>query len=259
MPPGSKELEITRSPTGSVSRLGEASWRLEIPASTRRGYRVAQLDDHGDLFRRDFPWLPPLRLRLQARVSTQLIPGTWGFGLWNDPFNFLLAYNRLVPRLPTLPDAAWFFHASPHNYLSFRNDLPANGFLAATFASKKIPPAFLAFASPILALTLYQGTSQVVRKLIRRVVHQDATQLHTDVTEWHDYLMEWDHSQVMFTLDGKQIMQTTISPRGPLSLVIWVDNRYAALPPHGRLGYGVLPNPEAAWMEIREFSIQEKT
>ena len=52
-------------------------------------------------------------------------------------------------------------------------------------------------------------------------------------------------------------MQTNISPNGPLSLVIWVDNQYAALPPRGRLRYGTLPNPEPAWLEIRELSIQE--
>jgi len=258
MTPGNLKVNITRSPTGIVSKIGEAGWRLEIPANAKHGYRLAQLDDHGGLQRRDFPWRPPLRLRLQARVSSPWIPGTWGFGLWNDPFNFLIAYNQLVPRLPALPEAAWFFHASPQNYLSFRDDLPANGFLAATFRAKKVPTAGLAFASPILLLTLLPRTAEVARKLLRRAVQQDASLIHTDVTEWHEYSMEWDIGYIRFSMDGTNILQTEISPRGPLSLVIWVDNRYASLPPRGRLRYGILPSPEPVWMEIEELSIGEK-
>jgi hypothetical protein len=248
-------LKSTQSRDGRVEKLGEASWHLEIPANANCGYRLAQLDDHGNLPRGNFPWQPPLRLSLQARASTQMIPGTWGFGLWNDPFSFLLAFNRLVPRLPTLPQAAWFFHASSHNYLSFRDDLPANGFLAATFRAKKIPTLSLLLASPILVLTLLPRTAQVVRRLLCHFIQQDTSLVPTDVTQWHTYQMEWDLNQVRFSLDGTQILLSRFSPSGPLSLVIWVDNQYASLPPNGRLRYGTLPNPEPAWLEIREFSI----
>jgi hypothetical protein len=252
------DVNISQSPTATVVKMGELSWHLEIPANARRGYRLAQLDDHRSLPRRNFPWQPSLTLSLQARVSAQEIPGTWGFGLWNDPFSFLLAYNRVVPRFPALPDAAWFFHASPQNYLSFRDDLPASGFLAATFSSKKIPTAILVLASPALALTLIPNTAQMVRRTLRHVIRQDVSLIHTDVTEWHEYCMEWDLGQVRFSLDGTHILQTNISPCGPLSLVIWVDNQYASLPPRGRLRYGTLPNPDPVWMEIRELSLQEK-
>ena len=258
MKSGHHELNITNSPRATVLKIRDANWLLEIPAKAKRGYRLAQLDDHGFLQRKDFPWQPPLSLSLQARVSAQMIPGTWGFGLWNEPFSFLLASSHVVPRLPALPDAAWFFHASPQNYLSFRDDLPASGFLAATFSSKKLPPALLALASPILALTLLPGTAQVVRRLFRRVVRQDASLIHTNVTEWHEYRMDWDIDQVRFCLDDTEILHTEIVPNGPLSMVIWVDNQYAALPPNGRLRYGTLPNPEPAWIEIRELSLLEK-
>ena len=116
-------LHTSQSPHAKVIKIGENSWHLEIPTNTKRGYHLAQLDDHGSLRRANFPWKPSLTLVLQARVSTQELPGTWGFGFWNDPFSFMLAYNRLVPRFPVLPDAAWFFHASPQNYLSFRDNL----------------------------------------------------------------------------------------------------------------------------------------
>jgi hypothetical protein len=258
MAPNNVDLNTSKSPTASVVKMGKNSWHLEIPANSRGRYRLAQLDDHKSLPRKDFPRRPPLKLSLQARVSAMELPGTWGFGLWNDPFSFLIAYNKAVPRLPALPDAAWFFHASPQNYLSFRDDLPASGFLAATFSSNKVPTAKLALVSPILALTLIPITSQLVRKMLRRAVRQDASLIQTNVTDWHDYGMEWDGGKVRFSLDGVAILVTDIAPSGPLSLVIWIDNQYAALPPSGRLRYGTLSNPEPAWLEIREFSVLGK-
>jgi hypothetical protein len=258
MSPGNELVNITKSPAALVSQLGQGSWHLEIPANTRGGYRLAQLDDHGLLQRRNFPWRAPLKLSLQARLSSQELPGTWGFGLWNDPFSFLLNYNRIVFRFPTLPEAAWFFHASPHNYLSFRDDLPANGFLAATFSSKKVATAWLALLSPILALALIPKTAPPIRRALRRLIRQDTRQVYTNVTAWHAYRMDWEVDQVRFFLDGVEILHTNVAPNGPLSLVIWIDNQYAALLPSGRLRYGTLPNPEPAWMELRELSLEEK-
>jgi hypothetical protein len=81
--------------------------------------------------------------------------------------------------------------------------------------------------------------------------------IDTSITEWHLYGMEWTSTKVRFSQDGMSILETGISPSGPLSLVIWVDNQFAALPPQGRLRYGTLPNLEPAWMELRELSIDE--
>lgn len=229
---------------------------MEIPAKTRGGYRLAQLDDHALRLRRNFPWRPPLVMSLQARVSATALPGTWGFGFWNHPFSFVLGLDGIAPRLPALPQAAWFFHASPQNYLSFRDDLPANGFLTATFSPERVAPAAVVLSSPLLALTLIPGAAQKVRQLLRRLVHQDAAQIDTTVTEWHAYRLEWGIGHARFSLDGTDILHTDVAPAGPLSLVIWVDNQYAALPPTGSLGYGVLPNPQPAWLEIKELSIQ---
>jgi hypothetical protein len=252
------DLHISQTPGARVEKLGEAAWHLEIPARGKGGYCLAQLDDHGSHRRAHFPWKAPLKFSLQARVSAQGIPGTWGFGLWNDPFSMSMGLGGMAQRMPALPNAAWFFHASPQNYLSFRDDLPAQGFLAATFKSKNLSSLWLALASPALALTLIPGAAQLVRRLLRRVIQQDAAQIHTDVTAWHTYSLEWETGQVGFYLDGVDVLQTDIVPAGPLSLVIWVDNQYAALPPRGRLRFGTLPSSEPAWLEIREFSMQGK-
>ena len=251
-------IHISKTPTARVEELGGGTCKLEIPASSRRSYRLAQLDGHGTIPRRSFPWHPPLTLNLRARVSSQEIPGTWGFGYWNEPFGFLIGSAGMVRRLPTLPQAVWFFHASPENYLSFRNDLPANVFLAATFKSQNISSLWLALASPCLAFTLLRGTAQVVRRVLRKVIHQDATQVLADVTNWHTYTFCWETNQVRFYLDGMEILRTDIAPTGPLSPVIWIDNQYASLPPIGRLKFGNLPNPEPIWLEVTEMTVDDK-
>jgi hypothetical protein len=46
-----------------------------------------------------------------------------------------------------------------------------------------------------------------------------------------------------------------VSPRPPLGLVIWIDNQYAAFTPNGRIGFGVLENPEPAWLELKEIEV----
>jgi hypothetical protein len=61
------------------------AYRLSISAGPADKYRLAQLDDYPQLRRNDFPWRFPVRFSLAARTSNGPIPGTWGFGLWNDP------------------------------------------------------------------------------------------------------------------------------------------------------------------------------
>ena len=93
---------------------------LSIPAGKADQYRLAQLDDYTKLNRNHFPLLPPANLSLSARTSSNTIPGTWGFGLWNDPFGLSLGFGGTPWRLPALPNAVWFFGASEESYLSFR-------------------------------------------------------------------------------------------------------------------------------------------
>jgi hypothetical protein len=252
-------MHVSESPGAQVVKLGENSWRLEIASSPRLMYRLAQLDDHAQRRRRDFHWKPPLTFSLQARVSTKDLPGTWGVGFWNDPFSFLLGSDQQLKRFPALPNATWFFHASPQNYLSFRDDLPACGFLAATFSSKRIPPALLALASPALGFTLLPSTAQLVRRVLRHQVRQDAASINVDVTEWHAYTLEWEPGMVRFSIDQGDVFETNIVPAAPLSLVIWIDNQYAAMPPAGRLRYGTLLNPEPAWMEVRQVELVDNS
>jgi hypothetical protein len=295
-------------------------WRMEIPAGPRGGYRLAQLDDYGravtyhymHLPRRAFYWNPPLTpreprgvaLSLRARASDSNLPGTWGFGLWNDPFGFAIGFGGTARRLPALPNTAWFFHASPENHLSLqeaqlrhlhpvrlhlrrckragsppgrdglpqvqasnplagrenaqgdgsRQVIPANGFFAGTFRSPRWSSLLLApglLALPLLAL---RPVSRLLRRLASQIVCQDAAAVRVDVTQWHEYTLSWLCEAARFEVDGKVILTTPLAPHGPLGLVIWIDNQYAAWRPDGSLGYGTLENP-AAWLEISDLDM----
>jgi hypothetical protein len=252
-------LKVVCSPGSQVMPAGEGAWRLAIPAGTGGKYRLAQLDDYTGTPRRQFPWRPPLTFSLRARASTEDLPGTWGFGLWNDPFSLSLGFGGGTRRFPALPNTTWFFHASPPNYLSMRDDLPAQGFLAATFRSTTLPAPLLAVLSPGVVLFTLPHAARLFRRLARRFIRQDAVLVggngeHTPAG-WHAYQINWSQDSVIFSVDGATIFNTPVSPRGPLSLVIWIDNQYAALPPTGRLSFGALPNLQPAWIEISDLSL----
>jgi hypothetical protein len=247
-------LRPTTTPGSKAVLEGAAIWRLELPSGPKGNYRLAQLDDYAALDRAGFAWQAPCSLSLEARTGTSAaIPGTWGFGLWNDPFSLSLGMEGGVRRFPALPNAAWFFFASPPNYLSFRDDLPAVGNLAMTFSSPRWPTVILAAAVPLLPLAAIPAFARILRRLARRFILQDSFPLSINPAEWHHFRIDWQSGGVTFLIDGVRVLQTNISPNGRLGVVIWIDNQYAALPPDGRLRYGTLENQERAWIEIKNF------
>lgn len=233
-----------------MTALQGGGWRLNIPGGSGGQYRLAQLDDYQALPRRALPWQPGLHLTLRARVSAKHLPGTWGFGLWNDPFSASLGLGGMTRRTPALPQAAWFFHASPSNYLSVRDDLPAQGMLAAVFRSARLPTWMLAPGLLLLPGLALRPLSRLLRRLARRFVGQETVLLGQDPSEWHDYGLRWGVEGVSFSLDGVTVGHTRLSPCGPLALVLWIDNQYSAWTPQGRLAYGTLASEAEAWLEI---------
>ena len=230
-------------------------WRLEIPEGDASGYNFAQLDDYARLSRGQFPGRPPLTLSLRARVSGNSLPGTWGFGLWNDPFGMSLGFGGNSLRLPTLPNANWFFHASEENWLSF-SDHPGNGFLAQVFHSAIFPTPLLALSAiPLLPLLVAQRTRKWIRSSAHHIIHEDGIRLSLDVEEWHAYRLEWGPTRSVFYVDDASILESPVSPSSPLGLIIWLDNQYAAFTPGGRIRFGVLKN-EAAWLEIENLKLE---
>jgi hypothetical protein len=242
---------------GSVGKR-EEGWRFSLPAGSKSIYRLAQLDDYGTFRRNHFSHNPPFYMELHARVSSNWMPGTWGFGLWNDPFGVSLGFGGKHGRLPTLPQVAWFMYASPPNWLSFRNDpteVPPNGFFAGTIRSKKIPSLLTAAGLPLLPFTVIRPASRLLRRFARRIIHQDLARIENDVTEWHTYSLQWKSDSCQFSVDDNEILETSLLPQGPLGLVLWIDNQFAAWTPEGRIQFGILKNPEG-WLEIDKLKVK---
>jgi hypothetical protein len=235
---------------------------LSIPAGKSNKYRLAQLDDYAQLKRADFRLGGMVSISLLARASSNSIPGTWGFGLWNDPFGLSLGFGGNPFRLPALPNAVWFFGASAESYLSFQSGSntsensarstrsAANGFLAQSFRAPKFHPSL------ILAGLALPFSRKTTRRLLGKIVDEDGIRLSLDVTQWHSYSLDWRDERVSFEVDNVSVFESAVSPEPPLGLVIWIDNQYAAFTPEGKIGFGVLENPEPAWLEIKDLDLK---
>jgi hypothetical protein len=252
-----ENLRVRAIEGAEVSELFPGSWRISLPAGNTKVYRWGQLDDYMHLDRSAFLWRPPLKLSVSARVSANQIPGTWGFGFWNDPFNVSAGIGGTRRRLPVLPNCAWFFYASPDNYLALHDTHPAQGFLAATFSSPLIPPYILAAGVPVLPVLAMAPAARLFRRFLRLFVKESAALLEVDVTDLHSYQLDWHAGEVRFLVDGEIKFTTPVSPLGRLGLVLWIDNQFAAFPPNGRVRFGSLDNPEPVWLELSEISVHE--
>lgn len=227
----------------------EHGWRFAIPAGPASRYRLSQLDDHQGLPRKAYPCHPTTTLSLRARVSSQTIPGTWGFGLWNDPFGFSFGPGSTFFRPPALPNTIWFFFASQESYLSFRDDKPAQGFLAQAFRS----PSF--HADLLRAALLLPFVPKTTRRIMSRVIEEEAEAVSVDVTQWHRYRLEWSPKRASFWVDEVSILESAVSPGGPLGLVLWIDNQFAAFTPQGKLRWGLEANQHGEWLEIEDLEL----
>ena len=256
MKPLNELLRPSTTPGAEASLSPTGQGLLRLPPGPPNRYRLAQLDDYHTLARRHFPWRPPLTFKIRARASHATIPGTWGFGLWNDPLSLSLGFGS-GRKLPALPNAVWFFFASPENYLSLRDDLPANGALAATFRAPNLPSLLLAPSALAAPLLFFHPTARFLRRIAARIVQQDTAALDLDPTEWHEYEFDWLADHVIFRVDGQVVLETPNAPRGPLGLVIWVDNQFAAWRPDGGVKWGLLEGEEEGWVEVDRISVHE--
>lgn len=251
----SNKMEVRRVNGGQVIHSAENEKRLILPMLPSGKYGLSQLDDYAHLPRRGFIHQPPLKLRLDARVSADEIPGTWGFGLWNDPFSFGFGGGGMARLLPVLPNAAWFFYGSCENHLTLTDDHPGGGFHAKVFRSPRLPSILSLLGLPGLPLLFWRVTARLLRKSASFLVRESTTKLLTDVDAWQTYEMMWKKNQVVFRINQEVVMETELSPDGPLGLVIWIDNQYFKFTPVGELGFGFLGVPTKQWLDIRALSV----
>ncbi len=239
---------------GKIDALDEYGWRLQLLKTSGDDYSLAQLDDYRSLRRGQFRWQPATQLRLEAKVSASDLPGTWGFGFWNDPFSIGLPGKRMKRPLPTLPNAAWFFYGSSENFLSFRKSSQKAGLRAATFRSPLIPSLFSLGVIPFAPFLLWPFTARIIRNLAGRLIEEDSRCLTVDVTSWHVYQLIWQEAKVLFFIDDKKVFQTSVSPLGKLGLVIWIDNQFMQFRPNGVIRFGLLPNQAPADLRLQNLS-----
>jgi len=248
-------FDVHKTTSAEVRHKKDGMIKLKILPGQKGNYRLAQLDDGTTRSRNHFKWQPPLTLSLRARVSAVDIPGTWGFGFWNDPFSLSLGLGGGTRRFPASPNVTWFFFASPQNYLSLRNDLPANGFMAQTFNSPRFHNLFVALGAMGLPFLLWPLLARKFRSYLRYMVAEDSFEINIDVTQWHNYTLEWHNEFVLFKVDN-QTFTTENTPNSPLCFILWIDNQYASFPSSGKLSYGTLANHQPAWLEIEALKLE---
>ena len=244
---------------GSLEFSGE-SLRLVNQDTTARTYSNAQIDDYQRLRRGAFLWRPPLRFTVAARFSHggpltiengPRLGGTAGFGFWNDPF----VMTGL--RVPTLPRALWFFYGSPPSDMKLDLDTPGYGWKAATIDA--LGPAAFGLAPAALLAVPLMNIRSFYRRLwppIQRALHICEAPVDASMTDWHTYGIEWGVRFARFSVDGRAILSCDTAPRGPLGLVLWLDNQYLVARPWGRFGYGYLSKPGKQWLELASLSVE---
>jgi hypothetical protein len=251
-PPSWELLEIGG---GRVRILHENHLRLTLPVCSG-GYSNAQIDDYRHLSRRSFPWNPPARLRLEARTSMPHPQGTLGFGFWNDPFSLSLGQGGAARRLPSSPQAIWFFYGSPPHDLALAPGIPGCGWKAAILRTPQIPSIALApLALGAIALAQISGLKRPVMSTALQFAQAEESLILKPLDEWHLYVFDWFEDEARFTVDGQTALQTTVSPPAPLGFVTWIDNQYAIASPEGGFRFGVHPLAEEQWLEIRDLEV----
>jgi hypothetical protein len=248
-----EDFQISTSNLGSVEAIKDG-WRLSIPSGDAGSYRLAQIDNYSGLKRSAFAGKAPLRLDLLARASSAESPGTWGFGLWNDPFALSFGFGGRQ-QLPALPNAAWFFFASAENHLSFRDGVPGSGALAATFRSEAWQIGLVALASPLAPFMLWRKSAKLLRSWSSKMIKQDAIALSHKVVDWQQYSIVWEEEHVKFLIDEQIVFTSSVSPYAPLGLVIWTDNQAAAWRPDGSFSYSTLASDEPHWLEVKDVQL----
>lgn len=246
---------------GGSLAIEESSLRLSFAAAQRGHYTDAQIDDYGNLRRSKFPWEPPVRLEVRARSSlpaatpanssgaANFLRGTAGFGFWNYPFS-------VRGDILMLPEAVWFFYASPPSNMALVPAMPGYGWKAQVVHSMR-PAAFFS-ALPLATATILgriSGETRSAARWMQRVTGAQEAMLDADMMAWHTYALDWFPDAAVFRVDGELVLRAPGPPRRPLGFVAWLDNQFAIVTPRGDFHFGTL-NCGPQWMELDSVKIE---
>lgn len=249
---GAGKLDITTS-----------ALRMSMPSASIGQYTDAQIDDYAGRTRANFPWRPPLHMEVVARSShpaataqstvesSNMLSGTAGFGFWNYPFS-------VRGDILMLPEAIWFFYASPPSNMALVPGVPGWGWKAQVVHSMR--PAALAAVVPTAfsaALARVTGITTTAARWLQRLSGAHETLLPTPMEEWHTYNIEWLYERVIFSVDHVPVLTVLNPPTRPLGFVAWLDNQYAVATPRGVLRFGtVASGPQ--WFELDSVRIEPR-
>jgi hypothetical protein len=76
------------------------------------------------------------------------------------------------------------------------------------------------------------------------------------MTAWHSYRLDWGQKGCVFVVDGQKVLETAVTPQGPLGFVCWVDNQYLLLTVRGRFAWGTLPVVQEQWLEVANLKVE---
>jgi hypothetical protein len=244
-------------------QLQDSALRMQFASAQQGQYTDAQIDDYGGRNRKDFPWRPPLRMEVRARSSHPVatlassveegnyLRGTAGFGFWNYPFS---------PRgdILMLPEAIWFFYASPPSNMALVPGIPGWGWKAQVVHSMR--PGALVSALPLAVTTAYglvTGETRPASRWMQRVTGAREAILDVDMTDWHTYMIDWQKRKADFWVDGQLALRVFQPPIRPLGFVAWLDNQFAIVTPRGRFRFGTV-NSGPQWFEIDSILISQQ-
>src|SRR3989440_11601019 len=198
----------TRTCIGGADLLLSGSTVRMAFASTRQGhYTDAQIDDYGRLPRAKFPWKPPVRMEVRARSSlpaatptstadqANTLRGTAGFGFWNYPFS-------VRGDILMLPEAIWFFYASPPSNMALVPGVPGCGWKAQVIHSMR--PGALAATVPLavtVGLGRLSGATRPAARWMQRLTGAHEALLPVEMDSWHTYSLEWHYTRACFWVD----------------------------------------------------------
>ena len=246
-------------PGGGTVNVSDSVLRLAFPQASRGRYTDAQIGDYETLPRRHYPWRPPLRLDVRARTShrqhapsppatgsehdSETLRGTAGFGFWNLPFS-----TSGAPL--ALPEAVWFFYASPPANMALVPGVPGWGWKAQVVHARRW--GALAAVGPMAAAACWArvtGRMSAASRCMRWLSGAHEAHVAAELTGWHDYTIEWRREHARFLVDGDEVLIAPDPPPGPLGFVAWVDNQYAVATPRGELRFGTLESGPQ-WLEL---------
>ena len=246
---------------GASLSIVDSALRMELASAQVGKYADAQLDDYDGRARSAFPWKPPLRMEVRARSShlaasatstvesTNILRGTAGFGFWNYPFS--VRGDVLM-----LPEATWFFYASPPSNMALVPHVPGWGWKAQVVHSMRLEAVAATVPMGLTAAWAHlSGETRPAQRWMQKLTGAHEALLSIEMSTWHAYVLEWRHTEVLFWIDDQQVLRAPQPPTRPLGFVAWLDNQYAVATPQGSLRLGtVASGPQ--WFEMDSVRIE---